>query len=110
MVSGEICGLSRISSKKLPGAISVNKKHRADTPIRSRAARNNLRPRYFTLKLRAGLSNSSERSLRKPGAPWFPNDWDSKSLALLDPVQQFSQRRSRQLCRPTVLPAANREK
>src|SRR5712691_878773 len=110
MVSGEICGLSRISSKKLPGAISVNKKHRADTPTRSKAARNNLRPRYFILRLRAALRNSSGKLLLTPRAPWFPGDWDSKSVALLDPVPQFSRQKSRQLCRLTALLAANHEK
>jgi len=44
IVSGEICGFSRSSSKKLPGAISVNKKHRAETPTSSRIARASLRP------------------------------------------------------------------
>jgi hypothetical protein len=44
MVCGEICGFSRISSKKLPGAISVNRKQSADTPISKRIARTSLRP------------------------------------------------------------------
>src|SRR6201987_167980 len=51
MVSGEICGFSRISSKKLPGAISVKRKHRAEIPNNRRMDRVSRRPRYLMSKL-----------------------------------------------------------
>src|SRR6266566_5031491 len=101
MVSGEICGLSRISSKKLPGAISVNKKQRADTPNRSRPARNNLWPRYFILRLQADPHNFCETLSRKLRVLSSPRAWDSKSLALWDLAPQFCPPKSPLSCPPT---------
>src|SRR5437660_10653935 len=72
MVSGEICGLSRISSKKLPGAISVNNKQSADTPTRSKPARNSLRPRYFIGSLQAHPRNFFGKRSPLPSALWSP--------------------------------------